>query len=250
VDRKLNLWYDHGMGKGGTLIDFGLLYFNCSLGELLTRLSSGLYSSSFYPPLASPPLKREGDKIQVVSATDITSPSLTQYLADRRIDESLAARYCKEIRFTLYGKDHLAIGCPNNSGGYELRNAYFKGSASPKDITTLGPGKGTMGVFEGFFSFLSYLQLNGEKKPPEGSFLVLNSLSLWQRAGPAMEAYRKVHLYLDQDAAGRMATQKALSASLRCIDKSAPYRHYKDLNELLVAGKRSRFGVPRQGRSL
>ncbi len=30
VNRNLNVWYDHGIGKGGNLIDFGILYFNCT----------------------------------------------------------------------------------------------------------------------------------------------------------------------------------------------------------------------------
>ena len=40
VNRKLNLWYDHGLGKGGSLIDFGVLYFNCSVKEFLERLQT------------------------------------------------------------------------------------------------------------------------------------------------------------------------------------------------------------------
>jgi DNA primase len=35
VNRKLNLWFDHGLGKGGNLIDFGILYNNCTASELL-----------------------------------------------------------------------------------------------------------------------------------------------------------------------------------------------------------------------
>ncbi len=56
VDRRLNVWYDHGTGKGGDLIDFGTLYFNCSISDLLSRLSEqrpGL-SFSFHLPTISP----------------------------------------------------------------------------------------------------------------------------------------------------------------------------------------------------
>jgi hypothetical protein len=34
VSRLKNLWFDHGIGKGGTLIDFGLLYYKCSISGL------------------------------------------------------------------------------------------------------------------------------------------------------------------------------------------------------------------------
>ena len=35
LDRKKNLWFDHGTGKGGDLIDFGTQYLNCPVTELL-----------------------------------------------------------------------------------------------------------------------------------------------------------------------------------------------------------------------
>src|SRR5215218_7399913 len=37
VNRKLNAWYDHGIGKGGNIIDFGILYHHCSVRELLKK---------------------------------------------------------------------------------------------------------------------------------------------------------------------------------------------------------------------
>lgn len=33
VNRKLNVWYDHGLGKGDNFIDFGILHNNWSLKE-------------------------------------------------------------------------------------------------------------------------------------------------------------------------------------------------------------------------
>ena len=38
VNRTKNLWYDHGIGKGGTLVDFGILYYRCSVKEFLAKL--------------------------------------------------------------------------------------------------------------------------------------------------------------------------------------------------------------------
>ena len=39
INRRFNVWYDHGTGKGGDLIDFGTQYHKCSVSELLARLS-------------------------------------------------------------------------------------------------------------------------------------------------------------------------------------------------------------------
>ena len=53
VNRQLNVWYDHGIGKGGNLIDFGVLYFNCSVKYFLDTLQSNTQgiSSSFHPQI-------------------------------------------------------------------------------------------------------------------------------------------------------------------------------------------------------
>src|SRR5688500_7896411 len=39
VNRKINRWYDHGIGKGGNLIDLAILYNNCTVGEFLKRIN-------------------------------------------------------------------------------------------------------------------------------------------------------------------------------------------------------------------
>lgn len=39
VNRKLNRWYDFGYAKGGNIIDFGILYFNCSVSDFLRQLN-------------------------------------------------------------------------------------------------------------------------------------------------------------------------------------------------------------------
>lgn len=38
VNRKLNVWFDFGEGKGGNLIDFGTRYLKCTVNELLEKL--------------------------------------------------------------------------------------------------------------------------------------------------------------------------------------------------------------------
>ena len=48
VNKKLNRWYDHGLGKGGNLIDFTLLYHHCTNIEFLQSLESNF---SFQQPI-------------------------------------------------------------------------------------------------------------------------------------------------------------------------------------------------------
>ena len=74
----------------------------------------------------------EGAKIQIISSREIADPGLRHYLSTRQIPLPVANQFCDEVVFELYGKKHLAIGFKNELGGYELRNAYFKGSSTPK----------------------------------------------------------------------------------------------------------------------
>ena len=54
VNRSKNVWYDHAIGKGGTLVDFGKLYYHCTVKDLLSKLENekGI-SVSFYPQIKS-----------------------------------------------------------------------------------------------------------------------------------------------------------------------------------------------------
>jgi DNA primase len=46
VNRRLNKWYDHGLGKGGNIIDFAILYQDCTVGEYLVMIF--LFTSPFF----------------------------------------------------------------------------------------------------------------------------------------------------------------------------------------------------------
>jgi DNA primase len=158
VNRKLNAWFDHGIGKGGNLIDFGILYHDCSVAELLKELHD-IFSFheptlTVQQPLANTQKLSEAlePKIKVIAAKPLTHPSLCRYLDDRKIPLELAKRYCQEVEFELYDKQYFAIGFQNKSGGFELRNEHFKGSSSPKDFTLIKQNNsGHIAVFEGFF---------------------------------------------------------------------------------------------------
>ena len=100
----------------------------------------------------------------------------------RRIRVSINQKFCKEISYELQGKNCYAIGFKNDAGGYELRNEYFKGSSSPKDITLIDNGAKQMAVFEGFFNFLSYQSLHQKSEQPHSDFLILNSVSFLEKA--------------------------------------------------------------------
>jgi len=243
VNKKLNLWFDHGMGKGGNTVDFGVLYHRCQIPELLLRLSQYQTgrSFSFREPLPSPLVgageKEESPegKIVILDARPLAAKSLIDYLHSRKIPLDIATRSCQEVDFTLYGKQHTVIGFANRSGGYELRSEHFKGSSSPKDITFIDTQTDEVAVFEGFFNYLSFLTINRDKHPPLNNCLVLNSLAFLERSRTLMEQYRRIHLILDRDIAGKNFTNKALQwVPNKYIDRSDYYQGHKDLNEWLI----------------
>src|SRR4051812_34585069 len=41
VNRHLNRWYDFAEGKGGNLVDFGIVYHKCTITDFLQKISSG-----------------------------------------------------------------------------------------------------------------------------------------------------------------------------------------------------------------
>ncbi len=255
VNRGINAWYDHGIGKGGNLIDFGILYFNCSVSNFLEHLSE--YQSPsisiFHQPSpshnlqASPsPLADEKKetvnegKIIILEARPLSEISLLKYLEKREIPLPIGEKFCKEIDFLLYGKTRTAIGFQNNAGGYELRSADFKGSSSPKEVTFFDYNKEQLNVFEGFFNFLTHQAMNKEDILPLTNFLILNSLSFFQKERGRMEQHGQIHLFLDRDSAGIKFTQEALQWSKKYIDQSHVYKKYNDLNEYSIKQQEQR----------
>lgn len=245
VDQKLNLWYDHGTGKGGTLVDFGMAYFKCSTKELLQQLKKGIQPLKNQQSGMSFDLRntseKSDEKLKVISIQELTNPALKQYLLDRQIPLAIASQFCKEVCFEIHSREQLAIGFKNDKGGYELRNQNFKGSSSPKVPTLIvGEDSKNIAVFEGFFDFLSFqtlrcsparLELHLPKLQPD--MLVLNSLSFFEKSRERMERYSNIDLFLDTDKAGIELTKKALTWSIKYKDCSQFYARHKDLNDFL-----------------
>jgi hypothetical protein len=235
VNTKLNVWYDHGSGEGGTLLDLGAKLHHCSLHEFLDKLADGnhdvrqfsFHRNSFEAP---------DQKLEVLNAKDLRNPDLVHYLDSRGIKSHFAHEYCREVEFRIGPKSYVAVGFPNRSGGYELRNRWFKGSSSPKDVSMIDSGSSDVCVVEGFIDFLSLLTLNQKKVlelPLRSSFLILNSLSLLNKNLALLQSRGDITLFLDNDLAGREAKQQLTSKGILFRDASTLYAPYKDVNEFL-----------------
>ncbi len=255
VNQKLNLWYDHGLGKGGNVVDFGIEYFRCTVSEFLQLLNG--CSISFGTSLFLTNENRQSSnqrtadkkkdnllgKIIIVDVRTLENKFLMAYLHNRSISQEIARQHCKEVDFCLNNRKYTAIGFQNISGGYELRNENFKGSSSPKDITYIDNQAKTVVVFEGFFDYLSYKMMNEKSVNLQTNFLVLNSLSFFNKSLQLMEKHGRVDLYLDRDSGGVKCTHEALQRnSTIYTDQSFLYQQKKDLNEWLNQGQQVKQG--------
>ena len=159
---------------------------------------------------------------------------MLRYLKERRIPLDIADTFCKEVRYNLNQKEYYGIGFRNDGGGYEIRNPYFKTSSSPKGITTIQNNAQQVIVFEGFFDFLSFMSLYKNQDPTDRDFVILNSVSFFEKARPFMEKHLSIKLYLDRDETGNKFSKYGLSISDHYSDESNLYKHHKDFNNWLI----------------
>ena len=136
---------------------------------------------------------------------------LLDYLERRGIPSDIASRECVEVHYRMRGKWYFSVGFKNRKGGIEIRNPYFKGAVSPKDITHVSHNAGDRRqspvlVFEGFMDYLSYLALKNGQTVPD--CVVLNSVTNLPKAVDILRSYGQVCCFLDNDEAGRKAVEE------------------------------------------
>jgi DNA primase len=237
VNTKLNAWMDFGEGIGGNLIDLGIRMHHCSVEEFLERLNNSNLDFSFHQQTSQKAELQPENPVIITGEKALGHPALITYLKSRGVDLAVADRYCKEVDFTIGGKPYFAIGFANRSGGYELRNNWFKGASSPKDITIIDGGHKAAIVLEGFTDFLSLLQL--KQGQPQSDFIILNSVALAERAVPILKNYQEVFLMLNHDKAGISAAEKLQTAGISFTDASGFYKGFNDINEYLAAQRQA-----------
>ncbi len=238
VNTKLNVWYDHGSGEGGTLTDLGAKIHQCTLHEFLEKISSTNFQIK--PSIDHRVREIPESKLEVLSATNLLDFNLIHYLNGRGIRTQIGADHCKEVKFKIASKIYSAIGFQNRSGGYELRNNWFKGSSSPKDISLIDHQAKGLCVLEGFMDYLSVLSTDnkdiGTFTVPS-NFLILNSLSFLNKNVDIIKSHDQVNLFLDNDLAGKEAKQNLTSKGISFNDASTLYAPYKDVNEFVMKSK-------------
>ena len=168
---------------------------------------------------------------------EIQHPALIDYLKSRKVYEQ--KDLLKEIEYELNGKKYFGIGFFNNSGGIEIRNKYSKICLGKKDVALIKNELNVLNeiiVFEGFFDYLTYRNLENKKKSAS-DYLILNSTAMLFKVDETLREYDKITLFLDNDDNGNATTEIIQKKYKNVEDCSLLYADFKDLNEYYSLNK-------------
>ena len=244
LDKRNNIWYLHSEGIGGNNIDFMKKYLKSSVKEVLEWTEKQNFSSfqqqNVIHSINSKP------NYQITEIKKLQNEHLKSYLHQRGLSK-VVYPLVKEIHFRIGEKNLYAIGFENFSGGWELRNSFYKGSLLKKDISILNfnnenqneTGKRIV-VFEGFIDALSFVEMKPFFK---SDVLVMNSISLLNRTKEYLKNYSEIHLFLDNDKAGETCKNSILKSFPEAKDHSEIYALHKDLNDYLKSKKENKNSI-------
>ncbi|CAN5456743.1 toprim domain-containing protein [soil metagenome] len=238
VNDDMGVWFDHGTGKGGNIIDFGLAYWkNLDFNEVIKKIQQVCSLEETSAPRVLRPRKSVKvhhivERVKPLGA----HPAITDYLKSRGVFE-VAKFYLSEVYYFVEDendirKHYFAAGWLNEHNSWEVRNRYFKGCMGHKGITIVPGHPKKAALFEGFLDFLSWRFENPEA---DHSIIVLNSLTLLQQGINKAKAFSSLDIYFDRDNAGKLASRDFIKALPYATDRSSVYEDFNDYNDKLKA---------------
>lgn len=239
VNDKSGCWYDHRLGKGGNVVDFGLLYWQgCTFPEVLEKITNETGGATVNYQRQQV-VKEPSYKILAIKDLG-ANKAIAEYLQSRGVWLEAQGRLMEIYYYVEDEQKHrmnfFAAGWQNELGAWEVRNINFKGCLGHKAISFIPGEKKSLVVFEGFINYLSWL---AENRLAANSVLVLNSLSLLQAGIEKAKSFDTVATYFDNDPSGHEATLTFKKAVPQAQDQSSVYEGYNDYNDKLVAANNS-----------
>ena len=241
VNEELGVWFDHGTGKGGNIIDFGLAYWK---GEEFNEVIRKLQEA--HPNVN--PAKRlnatKHKKISVYVVTEVkpigTHVAISNYLKSRCVFDE-AKRYLREIYYYVEDekngkRNYFAAGWQNERSGWEVRNKIFKGCIGHKDITFIKDNPKKVAVFEGFFDYLSWRH---ENPFADHSIIVLNTITMLTRGIERAKAFSTIDVYFDRDKQGFLAVKEFIKQLPYATDRSIIYDGFNDYNDKITVATKA-----------
>lgn len=232
INKRINYWYLFSEGIGGTNTDFMKKYLNASVNEVLVWAEDQNFSSFQKQNIPDQKFENPSKNYEILAVNEIQHPALLEYLRERKVGNQ--TQFLDEIHYRMNDKDYFGIGFKNDSGGYEIRNKYSKICLGKKDISTIKNDSNSLRVFEGFFDFLSFKNVENflEKEPSD--YLILNSASMIYNVKSSLGNYEHIELYFDNDEAGNRAVEMIKNENQNVKDCRILYSDFKDLNDWMI----------------
>lgn len=238
VNDKQGVWYDHGSGEGGNIIDFGLAYWKgLPFAEIIKRMADILAFDTMAPAVVRPQRSAKSNYVVYQTKPLGSHPAITEYLQSRGVYQ-VGKSFLQEVYYYVEDdqgsrKQYFAAGWQNEQKAWEVRNRFFKGCMGPKAITLLSNDPKKVAVFEGFLDFLSWkVEHPGDNR----SVIVLNAVTMLQQGISKSKAFSEIDLYFDRDPAGLQAASAFIRALPYATDRSGIYDGFNDYNDKVQAG--------------
>lgn len=232
VNVSKNVWYDHGLGAGGDIIDL-LLRLLPDLGGISGVLdwADDFTGVSPFSMAVATETNVMLDGIEIVrESTTITHPALLQYLASRHIKPSNLEACAVEVHYKRGDRVYFSLAHKNELGGYECRSKDFKACIGRKCVNWVVKSEdAVLSVFEGWSDYyaLKHLYPNSSIL---GTVLILNSVSLLNSVLHLFQNYDRVYMLVDNDRSGTAAVERAAEYG-NVIDSRWRYHTYHDVAE-------------------
>ena len=231
INKNLNYWYLFSEGIGGNNTDLMKKYLNASISEVLNWAENQNFSS-FHHQTNNPKIFNLPKTYEILEVKDIKHPALIQYLKSRKVENQ---KYLiQEIHYQINEKKYFGICFKNDSGGYEIRNAYSKTCLGKKDITSIKNDSKNVRVFEGFFDYLSFKKVENYLEKETSDYIILNSVSMIHKVKNSLENYKNIELYFDNDEAGNRAVEIIKKEKNEAEDCRVLHSGFMDLNDWLI----------------
>ncbi len=229
INKNLNYWYLHSEGIGGNNVNFMKKYLNASVKEVLEWAESQKFSSFQNQNFSNQEIENGSKNYEIIEVKEIQHPALMEYLKTRKVENQL--EFLQEIHYRINDKNYFGIGFKNDSGGYEIRNKYSKICLGKKDVSTIKNRSENVNIFEGFFDFLSFKNIEKSLENESSDYVILNSVSMVSKIKNSLKNYEKIDLYFDNDEAGNRAVEMLKNEMENVEDCRELYSDFKDLNE-------------------
>jgi hypothetical protein len=239
VNDTLGVWYDKNTGKGGNVIDFGLAFWpGLQTREVCGKLCEVMQQTVPTVPEAKQPGKRRRQNVKlpyyrIDKVCELgQTPSIRQFLERRGIWRE-AQGILQEVHYhrvdnhqepTLY----TAAGHRNESGGWQVRNKYFKGCLGNKGLTLLPGDDRRLCVFKNIFDYFSW---KNDHPGVNDSALMVNSYNLLPAAIRVAMRYPTLAVYFDHSPEGHTSLRQFITELPYATDGTPAFKGHHDYNE-------------------